>query len=56
LAGLRCWWLEESGMNSDAQDGLFDEALVERVQRPDDGIVETRAGVNKRFKAFNWTR
>lgn len=39
-------------MNSDAQDGLFDEALVERVERPDDGIVETGAGVNKRFKAF----
>jgi len=39
-------------MNSDFQDGLFDEALVERVERPDDGIVETGAGVNKRFKSF----
>ncbi len=39
-------------MNSDGQDGLFDEALVERVERPDDGIVETGAGVKKRFRAF----
>lgn len=39
-------------MNSDFQDGLFDEALVERVERSEDGIVETGAGVNKRFKAF----
>ena len=39
-------------MNSDFQDGLFDEAFVERVERPDDGIVETGAGVNKRFKSF----
>jgi transposase len=39
-------------MSSDFQDGLFDEALVERVERPDDGIVETGAGVKKRFKAF----
>ncbi|MGX1163556.1 transketolase-like protein [Arthrobacter sp. SLBN-100] len=39
-------------MNADFQDGLFDEALVERVERPEDGIVETGAGLNKRFKAF----
>jgi hypothetical protein len=39
-------------MTSDPQDGLFDEALVERVERPEDGIVEAGAGVNKRFKSF----
>ncbi len=39
-------------MNSDAQDGLFDEALVERVERSEDGIVEAGAGVNKRFRSF----
>jgi len=39
-------------MDSDSQDGLFDEALVERVERSDGGIVETGAGVNKRFKSF----
>jgi transposase len=39
-------------MNSDSQDGLFDEALVERVERSEDGVVEAGAGVNKRFKSF----
>jgi transposase len=40
-------------MNSDSQDGLFDEALVERVELPvDAGVVEAGAGVNKRFRAF----
>jgi transposase len=39
-------------MNSDTQDGLFDEALVERVERSEDGVVEAGAGVNKRFKSF----
>lgn len=39
-------------MSSGFQDGLFDEALVERVECSEDGIVETGAGVKKRFKAF----
>ncbi|GAC1378570.1 MAG: hypothetical protein NVS2B15_08730 [Pseudarthrobacter sp.] len=39
-------------MDTGSQDGLFDEARVERVEPGDDGIVETGAGVNKRFRAF----
>lgn len=40
------------GVTSDSQDGLFDEGLVERVELAGDGVVETGAGVNKRFKPF----
>jgi transposase len=40
-------------VNSDSQDGLFDEALVERVEPAGDGVVEAGAGVNKRFKPFD---
>lgn len=47
-----CGW-KNQGMDTGSQDGLFDEALVERVEpREDEGIMETGAGINKRFKAF----
>ena len=39
-------------MDSAPDDGLFDEALVERAEIVDDSGVEARAGVNKRFRAF----
>lgn len=39
-------------MSSDCQDGLFDEALVERIEVPVDIVIEAGAGVNKRFKPF----
>ena len=39
-------------MDSGAQDGLFDESLVERVV-PDVSVIETGAGIHKRFKAFD---
>ena len=40
-------------MDAGGQDGLFEESLVERIEPVvDDGLVETGAGVNKRFKAF----
>lgn len=34
------------------QEGLFDEALIERVELADDGRVDAKGGVNKRFRAF----
>lgn len=34
------------------QDGLFDEALIERVEVPVDDVVDARGGVNKRFRPF----
>lgn len=41
-------------MSSDSSDGLFDEALVERVETAsDDVVVEAGAGVNKGFKSFD---
>ncbi|MCW2135469.1 IS1182 family transposase [Arthrobacter sp. VKM Ac-2550] len=40
-------------MDSDAQDGLFDERLVERVEPAGGDVVEAGAGVNKRFKPFD---
>jgi len=40
-------------MDIGGQDGLFEESLVERIEPVvDEGLVETGAGVNKRFKAF----
>ncbi len=39
-------------MDVGAQDGLFDESAVERVEVVDDGRVDARGGVNKRFKPF----
>ena len=39
-------------MDAAAPDGLFPEALVERVEIVDGGGVEVGAGVNKRFRAF----
>lgn len=33
-------------------EGLFDEALVERVELPVDVAMDANGGVNKRFKAF----
>ncbi len=39
-------------MDSGAQDGLFDESAVARVEVVDDGRVDVKGGVNKRFKAF----
>ncbi len=35
------------------EDGLFDEALVERVELVVDDVVDARGGVNKRFRAFD---
>jgi len=40
-------------MDSGAQDGLFDEGLVERVEPAGEDVVEAGAGVNKRFKPFD---
>ncbi|MET4147181.1 transposase, partial [Arthrobacter sp. UYCo732] len=37
---------------SSAQDGLFDESLVERVEQPSDVPMDANAGARKRFKAF----
>lgn len=37
---------------SSAQDGLFDESLVERVELGVDDRMDVNGGVNKRFKAF----
>ena len=37
---------------SSAQDGLFDESLVERVEQPADVPMDANGGINKRFKAF----
>ena len=39
-------------VSTPVDDGLFDEALVERVEVVDDGGVEAGAGVKKRFRAF----
>ncbi len=39
-------------MDSGADEGLFDEALVERVERPADVPVDAKGGIHKRFKAF----
>ena len=39
-------------MDSGANDGLFDESLLERVV-PDTTVIEAGAGVHKRFKAFD---
>ena len=45
---------ENWGMDSDAPDGLFDEALVQRVPPvTDDGVVEAGAGVSRWFKPFD---
>lgn len=38
--------------SSSDPDGLFDEALVERVELPGDGAMDANAGRRKRFKAF----
>jgi transposase len=40
-------------MDSGAQEGLFDEGLVERVEPAGEDLVEAGAGVNKRFKSFD---
>jgi len=40
-------------MDSGAQEGLFDEGLVERVEPAGEDLVEAGAGVNKRFKPFD---
>ncbi len=50
----RVWrgWLGELGMDIGAQDGLFDESGVPRVEIVDDGRVDTNGGLKKRFKAF----
>ena len=39
-------------MDVGAQDGLFDESAVPRVEVVDDGRVDASAGVKKRFRAF----
>ncbi|MDJ0358484.1 ISL3 family transposase [Paenarthrobacter sp. PH39-S1] len=39
-------------MDTGAQDGLFNESAVERVQLADDGRVDANGGVKKRFRAF----
>jgi transposase len=39
-------------MDSGADEGLFDEALVERVEQPADVPMDANGGVRKRFKAF----
>ena len=39
-------------MDSGAQDGLFDESLVERVV-PDPSVIEAGAGIHKRFRLFD---
>ena len=35
------------------EDGLFDEALVERVEPAADDVVDAKGGANKRFKPFD---
>lgn len=37
---------------SSAQDGLFDESIVERVGQPADVPMDANGGINKRFKSF----
>lgn len=42
----------DTASSSQPQHGLFDEALVERVEVPEDDLMDANGGAKKRFKAF----